>query len=175
MQPLKRLATLLRDLADRHHCLFAASDLAAALPGSGQLAVILSRAVKAGLLQRVCKGIYLYPVADYPREHLLFHTAARLRASEFNYISLETALSDAGVISQIPIQWITLMSSGRSHIVDCGNFGKIEFVHTSRLPDALALQLNYDAECHLWRASVPLALRDMKVTRRSTLDLIAPA
>ena len=31
----------------------------------------------------------------------------------FNYISLETALSDEGVISQIPINRITIMSTGR--------------------------------------------------------------
>ena len=175
MQPLKRLARVLRDLADRDHCVFAACDLAAVLPGCKQPAVVLSRAVKAGVLERVCKGIFLHPVADYPREHILFHAAARLRASEFNYISLETALSDAGVISQIPIQWITLMSSGRSHIVACGDFGKIEFIHTARRPEVLAPQLGYDAERRLWRASVPLALRDMRATRRPTLDLVDPA
>ena len=80
MQPLKQLSETLRSLADREHCVFAASDLAAAVPGNGQLAVLLSRATKAGLLKRVCKGIYLYPVPDYPAGNLLFHAAARLRA-----------------------------------------------------------------------------------------------
>jgi hypothetical protein len=84
---------------------------------------------------------------------------------------LETALSDAGVISQVPINWITLMSSGRSHVVDCGDFGHIEFIHTERKPSDLADQLTYDVDRHLWRASLPLALRDMKATRRS-LDLV---
>ena len=36
--------------------------------------------VPASLLERVCRGIYLYPVPDYPTGHLLFHAAARLRA-----------------------------------------------------------------------------------------------
>lgn len=133
--------------------------------------VLLSRAVKAGILCRICKGIYFYPVRDYPQGNLLFHAAARLRAGELNYISLETVLSDAGVISQVPIQWITVMTSGRSHIVDCGEFGRIEFVHTVRKPRDLAGELTYDANRHMWRASVGLALRDMKVTRRS-LDLV---
>lgn len=167
MQPIKQLAQVLGSLADRDHCVFSVSDLAAAVPECRQLPVLLSRATKAGLLRRVCRGIYLYPVAGYPMGNLLFHAAARLRAGEFNYISLETALSDAGVISQVPINWITLLSSGRSHTVGCGNFGTIEFVHTEQRPGEVAAELTYDTERHLWRASVRQALRDMKATHRS--------
>jgi predicted transcriptional regulator of viral defense system len=167
MQPLKRLSETLRTLADRDHCVFAPSDLAAAVPGCGQLAVLLSRASKSGLLKRVCRGIYFYPVPDYPSGNLLFHAAARVRAGEFNYISLETVLSDAGVISQLPMNWITLMTSGRSHVIDCGDYGHIEFVHTAQRPEDLAGELAYDAERHLWRASVRQAMRDMKATRRN--------
>lgn len=171
MQPIRQLRDALASLADREHCLFSVADLAAAVPECRQLPLLLSRAAKAGILRRVCKGVYLYPIRDYPRGKLLFHAAALLRAGEFNYISLETALSDAGLISQVPINWITLMSSGRSHVVDCGDFGNIEFVHTARQAADLAGELAYDASCHLWRASESLALRDMKVTHRS-LDLV---
>lgn len=167
MQPLRQLDQVLRALADREHCVFSPSDLAAAVPECGQLAVLLSRATKAGLLKRICRGIYLYPVPDYPGGDVLFHAAARLRAGEFNYLSLETVLSDAGVISQVPMNWISLMSSGRSHVVDCGDYGHIEFVHTAQRPDDVSDELTYDVERHLWRASVRQALRDMKVTRRS--------
>jgi predicted transcriptional regulator of viral defense system len=80
MQPLKQLTQSLRTLADREHCIFAPSDLASAVPECDQLAVLLSRATKAGLLKRVCRGIYFYPVPDYSAGHLLFHAAARLRA-----------------------------------------------------------------------------------------------
>jgi predicted transcriptional regulator of viral defense system len=171
MQPLKQLSHTLRSLADREHCVFSASDLAAAVPECGHLPGLLSRATKAGLLKRVCRGIYLYPVPDYPTGYLLFHAAARLRAGEFNYISLETVLSDAGVISQVPMNWICLMTSGRSDVVDCGDYGHIEFVHTAQRPDDLSAELTYDPDRHLWRASVRQALRDMKATRRS-LDLV---
>jgi predicted transcriptional regulator of viral defense system len=167
VQPLRQLRETLQSLADRDHCFFTASDLAAAVPGCGQLSVLLSRATKSGVLRRVCKGVYFYPVRDYSAGHLLFHAAARLRASEFNYISLETVLSDAGVISQMPISWISLMSSGRSHVVDCGDFGKIEFVHTAQRPAEISAELTYDSDRHLWRASVKQALRDMRATRRS--------
>ena len=171
MQPLKQLSQTLRSLANREHCVFSASDLGAAVPECGHRPGLLSRATKAGLLKRVCRGIYLYPVPDYPTGHLLFHAAARLRAGEFNYISLETVLSDAGVISQVPMNWICIMTSGRSHVVDCGDYGHIEFVRTAQRPDDVRADLTYDPDRHLWRASVRQALRDMKATRRS-LDLV---
>jgi len=171
MQPLKELALTLDSLAGGKHSLFATSDLEAVFGDYEHLPVLLSRAVKAGLLKRVCRGIYLYPKAGYPQGDLLFHTAARLRADEFNYISLETALSDAGLISQVPMNWITLMSSGRSHTVDCGEFGHIEFIHTEQRPEEVAGELTYDPARRLWRASEKQALRDMRVTRRS-MDLV---
>ena len=171
MQPHQQLAQALRRLADREHCVFAASDLAAAVPECGHVAGLLSRAAKAGLLERVCRGIYLYPVPDYPTGHLLFHAAARLRAGEFNYISLETVLCDAGVISQVPMNWISIMTSGRSHVVDCGNHGHVEFVHTAQRPADVRGELTYDPDRRLWCASVRQALRDMKATRRS-LELV---
>jgi predicted transcriptional regulator of viral defense system len=173
MQPIRKLEMVLESLADSEHYLFAGNDLQAAVPEHCRLALLLCRAQKAGLLKRVCRGIYLYPRVNYPKGMELFHAAARLRAGQLNYLSLESALSDAGVISQIPINWVTLMSSGRSQVMDCGEFGRIEFVHTVQLPAELAQELVYDAERRLWRASVRLALRDMRATRRSKdlLDL----
>lgn len=173
MQPIKQLEKVLESLADSEHYLFTRSDFEAAFPGRRGLAVLLCRAQKRGILKRVCRGIYLYPRVNSPRGMVLFHAAARLRASGFNYISLETALSDAGVISQVPTHWITLMSSGRSQVVDCGDFGRIEFVHTAQLPGQLTEELTYDRERRLWRASARLALRDMRATRRAQ-DLINP-
>lgn len=84
---------------------------------------------------------------------------------------LETALSEAGVISQIPINRITIMSSGRNNIINCSEFGSIEFTLTSQKPEQIMDQLAYDDKCKLWRANTALALRDMKVTHRN-FDLI---
>jgi len=174
MQPLRQLTETLSRQVYNRHALFTLDDLQAILPHQGREAfrVMLSRAERQGYLERVCRGLYRYPPADADSGLLLYHAAARLRAHQFNYISLESALSDAGVISQIPTHWITVMSSGRSHIIDCGRYGHIEFVHTKKLPAAVAKQLRYDPRCRLWRASVALAMKDMKHTKRSTLDLI---
>ena len=173
LQPVKHLSRVIESLATEEHYLFTLSDLRAVLPfaSSGAFKVLMSRAERTGLFQRVCRGLYLYPKVNFQRGLLLFHAAARLRADEFNYISLETALSDAGVISQVPINRISLMSSGRSNVIRCCDWGTIEFVHTAQKPDDLQNQLVYDNRCHLWRATVVLALRDMKMTKRS-LDLI---
>jgi hypothetical protein len=173
MQSMKELSRTLERFARAENYLFALDDLRGALPDMepGAFKALLSRAQKNSVLKRVCKGIYLYPRVNFSPGLVLFHAAARLRADAFNYLSLETVLSDAGVISQIPLNWITLMSSGRSHIVNCGDFGHIEFIHTKRKPADVADQLSYDTDCRLWRASVTLALLDMKLTRRSS-DLV---
>jgi hypothetical protein len=173
MQPIRRLIGDLESLASAEHYLFTPDDLRALFPHTSTSAfkTLLSRAERGGHLARVCRGLYLYDKADYPRGSVLFHAAARLRADAFNYISLETVLSDAGVISQVPLNSITVMSSGRTSTIDCGKWGSIAFVHTRKGPDAVASRLHYDQRCHLWRASVELALQDMRATRRN-LDLI---
>ena len=173
MQPVKQLNNLLRQFATNERYLFSLHDLRSAFPeqSQGAFKAMISRAEKMGMLTRVCRGIYLYPWVAYPAGLVLFHVAAKIRADLFNYLSLETVLSDAGVISQIPMNWITLISSGRSNIINCGDFGHIEFIHTKRSVADLAAELSYDSRCRLWRGSVSLALRDMKLMRRN-LDLI---
>lgn len=172
-QPLSRLYTGLDALAAPERYLFTPSDMRALVPDISDAAyrALLSRAANGERLERVCRGLYLYHPAKPVFGRLLFHAAARLRAHEFNYISLETALSDSGVISQVPQNWITLMSSGRSNIIQCGRWGVIEFVHTRQTATALTSQLIYDSNCGLWRATTALAIRDMRATKRS-LDLI---
>ena len=66
---------------------------------------------------------------------------------------------------------ITVMSAGRSSVIDCGKWGSIEFVKTKQKPNELTTQLNYDPTHGIWRASIQQALRDMRVTQRSQ-DLI---
>lgn len=173
MQSIKILVAGLAKLAGPKHFLFTLKDLRALLPNLSESAfkTLLSRAARDGHLERLCRGLYLYPPATPSDGLLLFHAAARLRADEFSYVSLETALSDAGVISQIPINWISIMSSGRSNIISCGRWGTIEFINTRQRPEILAKQLYYDSRCGMWRASISLALRDMRVTGRN-LDLI---
>jgi len=170
---IKKLRHLLESLANEDQYLFGKADFAPVFPelSPAALKMLISRSVSDGLLDPVCRGIYRYPRLSPPHGLLLCHTASKLRAGTFNYISLESALSDAGVISQMPIQWLTLMSGGRSGKISCGKWGTIEFVHTVKTPGQLAPDLVYDGRCRLWRASVSLAMRDMRSCRRS-MDLV---
>lgn len=173
MQKIRYLNQWLSENTNNNHFLFTLRGLRPLFTDLSETSfkTLLSRTVRSKLLTRLCRGLYLYPKALPNDGLLLFHAAAILRADEFNYISLETALSDAGVISQIPTNWISIMSSGRSNSISCGDFGTIEFVHTNQKPIKLIDNLTYDQNCGMWRASVELALRDMKATHRST-DLI---
>lgn len=173
MQPMKFLSNWLMENANEDHYIFSAKDLRSLLPdlSNESFKVLLSRAVRSAYLTRVCRSIYLYKKSMKNDGLLLFHVASYLRSDKFNYISLETVLSDAGVISQMPINWISIISSGRSSKISCGVFGTIEFVHTNRKPDEVMAHLSYDAKCGTWRASINLALQDMKTTRRNC-DLI---
>ena len=173
MQPMKYLNNWLEQNANNEHYLFALQNLRALYPNlsNGSFKTLISRAVHANILQRICRGLYLYKKTMPINGLLLFHAVSILRANEFNYISLETILSEVGIISQIPINWISIMSSGRSNIISCGEFGTIEFIHTQQKPIDVMKQLSYDAKAKLWRADIALALRDMKVTHRNN-DLI---
>lgn len=173
MQPIKYLMTEINRLATPRACLFTPADLRPLLPDLSESAfkTLLSRASREGPLRRVCRGLYLYEPAHSNRGLLLYHAVNKLRPSNLNYLSLESVLSDAGVISQIPINRITVMSSGRSSIIDCGHWGSIEFIRTRQRPQDLVDQLTYDVDARLWRATIAQALRDMKATHRNS-DLI---
>jgi len=173
MQPIKMLADWLLNNTSHEHYLFTLLDMRSLFPhlSNSAFKTLITRAAHSELLTRLCRGLYFYKPALPKDGLLLYRAAARLRADKFNYISLETVLSDAGVISQIPLNWISIMSSGRSSVISCEEFGTIEYVHTMREPKLLKHQLTYDHQCGLWRANVPLSIKDMKVTHRNC-DLI---
>lgn len=178
MSPLHQLESwLLQAPATDRPCLYRANDFRALFPelSAGAYRAVLHRAQHKGILERVCQGIYQYAGKPDTSGYILFHAAALLRAQHFNYISLETALSDAGVISQIPMGWITLVSTGRTATVACGRFGTIEFLHTQQPLAALQDRVAYDAACHMFRANTDLARQDMaRFNRHATADLIVP-
>lgn len=173
LQPVRQLERVLRQLSTERPLLLTTSDIHGVVPkiSDGALRVMLTRAASSGVIERVCRGLYWYGRPEQDDGLLLYHAAARLRADAFNYVSLESGLSDAGVISQVLPNWVTVMSTGRSATISCGARGHIEFVHTHKRPTDVIDELTYDSRCGMWRASVPLALRDMKAARR-TLELV---
>ena len=168
MQAIQELRTNLEKLASPEHYLLSVSDFSALFSKKSvsALLVLLGRAVKNGILNRVCRGYYVYGKVSYPRELILYHLAGRLRANDFCYLSLESILSENGIISQIPLNCVTLMTKGRSGLINCGKFGSIEFTHTKKSPADIGHLLSFDFRYRLWRASTELALLDWRATGR---------
>ena len=67
-------------------------------------------------------------------------TVVRLRPREFNYISLETALSMWGLIEQEALGALTVMSTGRSQQLGTP-YGFIDITHTARVPADLVTRI----------------------------------
>lgn len=91
----------------------------------------LSRAVSGRVIERVCRGVYLYTRANSVNAYKLESVAAALRSGKYSYISLETSLSEYGIISQMTLGYLTVMTTGRSQKYTTPH-GIIEFTHTSR-------------------------------------------
>lgn len=108
-------------------------DIEKLFPHEGEKAMekSLQRMVSDGLLLRVAKGLYLNPVASSRNRWIAEEIAKALRPGCLSYVSLESILSEYGAISQIPIDRMTVMTTGRSGLHKTP-FGTIEFTHTKR-------------------------------------------
>ena len=91
----------------------------------------LKRMVGDVLLQRVARGLYVNPSASSKNRWIAEEIAKALRPGNLSYVSLESILSEYGVISQIPINRMTVMTTGCSGLVETP-YGIIEFTHTKR-------------------------------------------
>ena len=173
MQPIKLLEKTLGQNANSAHCLFSQQDFSSIFPDftAENLRMLLSRAVRNDILERICQGIYLYTKTDYDPTLILFKVASKLRADNLNYVSLETVLSQSGRISQQLLGWITVMTTGRSGIINCGRFGTVELIHTSKNFGKIMPELRLDRQTGMLWASEKLALQDMKDCKRP-VDLV---
>ena len=92
----------------------------------------LNRLVNDGWIVRACRGVYVNPHAHYSLDGYSIEQIAKvLRRGEYNYVSLESMLSEYGMISQIPIDRLTVMTTGRKATFKT-QYGVIEFTHTRK-------------------------------------------
>jgi len=83
-----------------------------------------------------------------------------LRPGAYNYVSLESALSEYGLISQILIDRLTVVTTGRKGIYTTP-YGVIELTHTKRTVENI-LDNTQKSDHHLLRfAKRDTALRDL--------------
>src|SRR5690554_5285457 len=89
------------------------------------------RLVASGILESPTKGVYIYALSKHQGLHTIEWIARALRRGHYNYVSLESALSRYGVISQVPVGRITVMTTGRKGVYETP-YGTIEFTHTKK-------------------------------------------
>ncbi len=126
----------------------------------------VNRLAKAGILQRVRRGVYVYALSHSKDSHVIEQIAKALRRGDYSYVSLESALSEYGAISQIPIDRLTVMTTGRKGEYKTP-YGTIEFTHTKRNLQSI-LQSMRDVGRPLRLANPMAAWRDLKRVGRNT-------
>lgn len=147
---------------------FTLRDLAKLFPDDSPktLQEAIRRLVRSGLLQRACRGVYVFPLAHSQDGHTIERISIALRRGEYNYISLESALSEYGAISQIPMDRLTVMTTGRKGIYRTP-WGSIEFTHTKR--GIFDIMENIRDVGRPLRLATPMtAWRDLKRVGRNT-------
>lgn len=118
-----------------------------------------------GLFRRIYKDIYVNGLNDPFRQDifLAYKLANMLRPGENNWESLESRLSQLGVISQVPNR-LTFMTTGRSGVMTTA-VGTFEFSHSprGRLPD-----IRYYADTGILHATARQAWEDLRFVGRNT-------
>lgn len=126
----------------------------------------LARHVHSGALMRLAKGVYANPDArSRPIGYVLEDMIKHLRPDEFSYVSLESRLSEFGVISQVPAR-LTVITTGRSQLFQTP-MGTIEFTHTTRSVEILHPRTKYSLERRTFLASPVLAYEDLRHVGRN--------
>lgn len=126
----------------------------------------LGRLVKANIIKRACRNIYINEQANCFDSYVIEHIAKALRRNHYNYVSLESALSEYGLISQIPLDRLTIMTTGREGIYKTA-YGVIEFTHTKRSLADILEHIQTIPTRPLRLAKKETALRDLKRVGRN--------
>lgn len=127
----------------------------------------LVRHVRAGIITRVARGVYVNPRARHMPVEPLLALVSIMRPFDFSYLSLETVLSEAGWISQVT-QRYTLMSTGRSSVFYTP-YGVMEFTHTSRTAEVS--EVTFDPERGIHVATPKRAYQDLRTVKRN-VDMV---
>ncbi len=163
---------LLREWEKQGRYVFRKHELAKLFPHDSEktFSEALSRLVKASILRRACRSVYVNENAKSFDSNTIERIAKALRPGEYNYLSLESMLSEYGVISQIPVGRITVMTTGRKGIYHTP-YGTIEFTHTKRSTLNIIQSIYRVSDRPLRMATKQTAWRDLKRVGRN-LDLV---
>ena len=136
----------------------------------GSLKTALMRHAKTGIISRVTRGIYVNPRARSMPSEPLLALVSIMRPYEYSYLSLESVLSDAGWISQIPFCY-TVMTTGRSGVFSTP-YGVLEFTHTTRAENSQEVIFDTSRGIHV--ATPERAYLDLGYLRRNLAMVDVP-
>jgi len=165
----KDLMDILLEFDAQGKYIYTVSDLAMILEeeSRNKLNTRLRRLVQAGILERVARGVYLFAKSRNIDGNILESIAVVLRRNEWNFLSFESALSEYGVISQIPLDRITVATTGRRGEY-WTSYGVIEFTHTTMCFSDIFENTRYRDGRVLPIATKELALRQLRRSGRNT-------
>lgn len=129
--------------------------------------MLLKRAVAADIVKNPARGMYVFSPSPQVHPDTIYKIARKLRSGHLNYLSLESVLSQSGHISQVLMDRITIMTTGRSQVFCLHGIGVVEFTHTKKSIDAMAPNLTWDQSIEMFRASPELALRELRRVGRN--------
>lgn len=132
-------------------------------PAPNYLKLMMKRLADQGVLTRAARGVYVNPRARSMPSDVRAGLIRFLRPREISYVSLESKLSEAGAISQVPTV-LTCMTTGSSGRFDTP-WGAIEFTHTDR-------DIEFGTDVHtrddgLIEATVERSARDLRRVGRN--------
>jgi predicted transcriptional regulator of viral defense system len=168
MSKCERIIAVFADAVRAGGGIHSAAEIAAMLreQPTPALTKLLNDCVSKGLLRRVVKGLFESRITPPDGATAIYQIIKKLRPGVISYISLESQLSHSGVISQLPIDRLTIVTKGRS-----GEFttpyGVVEFTHTKKKLSHLASQLYFDPDITMYRASDQQALADLTDCNRN--------
>jgi predicted transcriptional regulator of viral defense system len=163
----------LEELERRNVLVLSKKDMGKLFPEEDEKAMekSLKRMVREGLLVRAARGVYVNAsAASRNASRIIEDVAIALRPGKFSYVSLESALSEYGVISQIPMSRLTVMTTGASGVHETP-YGVIEFTHTKRSPPEVLARTVFTRDRPLRVAKKQTAVQDLRRVGRNT-DLI---
>ena len=135
---------------------FTKGDLALLLddPSENAFTETLRRSCAQGTLTRAARGVYVNARSCHLGPITIEWVARTLRRGHYVFESLESAASQWGDISQIPVGLLTCVTTGRKGVYRTP-YGVIEFVHTERALADVAGRL-VDRPGH----AIPIATRE---------------
>lgn len=156
-----------------HSGLFTNHDLSLMMSSSNDSTFrgLLVKACRKRILKRITKAIYINPLAEPNPRTAIYRIACILRWESCNYISLESQLSHSGIISQVLLDHLTVITTGRKGLFKT-EYGTVEFTHTSCRVKDIADSLYFDEEIGMLRASPEKALADLKHVGRNLNMLV---